>query len=111
MDIIEHNFEIPENITQQAAEVRAEFLPKKSRNRYKKEYRLFYEWRKQKKFKSVIDNVFLDYLSKKAKLLKRSTLWSRFSMIKTCLSIKENVDISKKGQFTEYTCDHPIGHQ
>ncbi|KAK4875272.1 hypothetical protein RN001_011694 [Aquatica leii] len=95
MDSVEHNFEIPENITQQAAEVRAELLSKKSRDRYEKEYRLFYEWREQKNVKTVSDDVFLVYLSEKAKLLKPSTLWSRFFMIKSCLSIKEIVDISK----------------
>ncbi|KAK4884976.1 hypothetical protein RN001_001247 [Aquatica leii] len=110
MDSVQHNFEIPENITQQAAKVQAELLPKKSRDRYEKKYRLFYEWREQKNFKSVSDDVFLVYLSEKAKLLKPSTLWSRFSMIKSCLSIKENVDISKFPQTIAFLKRQGVGY-
>ncbi|KAK4876904.1 hypothetical protein RN001_009410 [Aquatica leii] len=48
---------------------------------------------RKRNVKSVSDDVFLVYLSKKAKLLKPSTLWSRFSMVKSCLAIKENVNV------------------
>ncbi|KAK4879248.1 hypothetical protein RN001_007394 [Aquatica leii] len=110
MDSVEHNFKMPENINQQAAEVRAELLPKKFRDRYKKEYRLFYEWRKQKNVKFVSDDVFLVYLSEKAKLLKPSTLWSRFSMIKSCLSIKKNLIISKFPQTIVFLKRQGVGY-
>jgi integrase len=86
----EENRDIPENILQRAAEVSADLLPVKSRLRYEQEYNSFTEWRTQKRIKIVSDDILLVYFSEKANTMKSSTLWSRFSMLKSCLAIKEN---------------------
>src|SRR5437588_12302771 len=88
---LEENPDIPDNILQQAAEVSADLLPVKSRPRYEHEYHIFTDWRTQKRIKIVSDDILLVYFSEKAKSMKSSTLWSRFSMLKSCLAIKENI--------------------
>ncbi|XP_031337109.1 uncharacterized protein LOC116166313 [Photinus pyralis] len=87
--------EIPANILREAAEASSQLLPAKSKERYEKEYEEFRKWCVEENVIKVVDDVLLVYLSKKGKSMKPSTLWSRFSMIKSCLAIKENVDASK----------------
>lgn len=43
----------------------------------------------------VSDNFMLVYLFENSKTWKPSTMWSKISMIKSCLEIKENIDVSK----------------
>lgn len=99
-----------EAISLEAAEVSAELLPKKSCERYEKEYSLFCKWRQQKKVNTVSDDILLVYLAEKAKSMKASTLWSRFSMIKSCLAVKENVDVSRLPKTTAYLKRQSVGY-
>ncbi|KAJ8976803.1 hypothetical protein NQ317_018462 [Molorchus minor] len=41
------------------------------------------------------ENVLLAYFSENAKNYKSSTLWAQYSMVKSCLIIYDNIDISK----------------
>lgn len=85
----------PDDIIQEAAEASAQLLPQRSKSRYETEYSQFCDWREKRKVKIVNDDVVLVYLSEKAKSMKSSTLWSKFSMLKSCLAVKENMDLSK----------------
>ncbi|KAL0808689.1 hypothetical protein ABMA28_013120 [Loxostege sticticalis] len=68
-------------------------LPEKSKSRYISTYDEFIAWREEKKANSFSENVMLAYFSELSAKLKPSTLWSRFSMIKSMLKIRNNVDI------------------
>ncbi|KAL0851464.1 hypothetical protein ABMA28_007261 [Loxostege sticticalis] len=78
-------------IAQNASE---NILPEKSKSRYISTYDEFIAWREEKKANSFSENVMLAYFSELSAKLKPSTLWSRFSMIKS-LKIRNNVDISE----------------
>ncbi|CAK1603812.1 unnamed protein product [Parnassius mnemosyne] len=79
-------------IAQNASE---NILPEKSKSRYISTYDEFIAWREEKKANSFSENVMLAYFSELSAKLKPSTLWSRFSIIKSMLKIRNNVDISQ----------------
>lgn len=106
----EENPEIPDNILEQAAQASANLLPVKSRSRYEHEYQLFTEWRNLNKIKTVSDDILLVYFVEKAKSMKSSTLWSRFSMLKSCLAIKENADINKYPKTIAFLKRQAVGY-
>ena len=84
---------IPQNILETARLVSLNLLPSKSRERYEKEYEVFKQWLKENHVKRITEDAVLVYFSKKAETLKASTLWSKYSMLRSCVNIKENVDI------------------
>lgn len=49
----------------------------------------------EKNIEAISENVLLTYLTELSEKNKASTLWSTYSIIKTCLSIKQNINISK----------------
>jgi hypothetical protein len=49
----------------------------------------------EKNVKAITENVLLVFFGEKAKTFKSSTLWAQYSMMKACMSIYDNVDISK----------------
>ncbi|KPJ07896.1 hypothetical protein RR48_12738 [Papilio machaon] len=78
-------------IAQNASE---NILPEKSKIRYIPTYNEFIARREKKKANRFSENVMLAYFSELSAKLKPSTLWSRFSMIKSMLKITNDVDIS-----------------
>ena len=104
---------IPDNIIKKAAEISKNLLPEKSRERYEEEYSKFTDWCKVQsvELRKVSDEVLLVYLSEKSKIMKSSTLWSRFSMIKSCLKLKENVDISNFDKTLAFLKRQSVGYQ
>lgn len=83
----------PEEIIEEAKQATLELLPKKSREKYEREYNLFKNWCTEKKIPNITENVILAYISIHSKTLKSSTLWSKFSMLKATLAAKDNIDI------------------
>ncbi|XP_072380784.1 uncharacterized protein [Diabrotica undecimpunctata] len=69
-------------------------LPAKSKERYEKEFQLFDTWRKEKYFEGVNEEIMMEYLQGIGEVYKPSSLWTRYSMLKTTLKAYENVDIS-----------------
>lgn len=86
----------PVDIAEAAKKATLELLPKKSRQQYEIAYNNFIDWCKWKKVEGNYDElVFLAYLEEKSKIWNASSLWSKFSMIKSSLLIKNGVDASK----------------
>ncbi|KAJ3655436.1 hypothetical protein Zmor_014568 [Zophobas morio] len=52
--------------------------------------------RRKKKIVVVDEDVMLNYLHEKSQEVKPSTLWSKYSMIKAVLSVKENIETNKR---------------
>jgi hypothetical protein len=74
--------------------ISSNLLPHKSKDRYELEYSMFCMWCNNKNITEVNDDdVMLVYMLELAKNLRPSSLWSKLSMIKTCLSLKENINI------------------
>lgn len=83
----------PPEVAEIAKQASLNLLPEKSREKYEQEFRLFMEWCQNKKVNSITENVVLAYFSEKSKVLKSSTLWSKYSMLRATLAVKRNVEI------------------
>jgi integrase len=104
---------LPEKIIQKAEEVSGNLFPPKSRNRYEEEYNAFLQWCTKEKVEPthISDDVVLVYLSERSGELKPSTQWSRFSMLKSCLKIKQNVDIGNFPKTVAYLKRLSVGYE
>lgn len=100
---------LPEAILEAAAAASLDLLPKISQQRYEKQYEHFLKWCKEKKVNSFREEVFLAYFADIGKVLKANTLWSRYSMIKSMVKIKQNVDISKFYKLTTFLKKQNVG--
>lgn len=69
-------------------------LPESFQKKYKLAYEQFARWRSERRPESFSEDVLLEYFAKLAETLKSSVLWSRYSMLKSTLFLKENVDVS-----------------
>lgn len=70
-------------------------LTLKSREAYEREYQQFEAWLKEENIESISENVLLAYFDMQSKSKKISTLWTMYSMLRTCLNVFKNVDISQ----------------
>ena len=104
---------LPQDLLTKAEQVSNHLLPDISRERYEKEYRYFSAWCIQQQIKpsQVSDEVLLVFLAEKSKSAKPSTLWSRYSMIKSVLKIRENVDVSSFPKTNSFLKKQSIGFQ
>ncbi|KAJ8968472.1 hypothetical protein NQ317_009227, partial [Molorchus minor] len=84
-----------EEIVEAANIAISNLLPTKSRSLYDIAYNRFKKWCAEKNFQVYSENVLLAYFSENAKNYKSSTLWAQYSMVKSCLIIYDNIDISK----------------
>lgn len=92
----------PPDISNIAKEVTSNLLPTKSREKYNLQYKLFMDWCSAKKITRYSENVILAYLSELAAKYKCSTLWSIYSMLKSTLAVKDNVDIGSYTKVVAY---------
>ncbi|KAJ8974496.1 hypothetical protein NQ317_019454, partial [Molorchus minor] len=84
-----------EEIVEAANIAISNLLPTKSRSLYDIAYNRFKKWCAKKNVQVYSENVLLAYFSENAKNYKSSTLWAHYSMVKSCLIIYDNIDISK----------------
>ncbi|CAH1381996.1 unnamed protein product [Tenebrio molitor] len=70
-------------------------IPQKSRVAYETTYSRFEEWRSKQNVNCFNEKVMLAYFLEKSKIVKPSTLWSVYSMLRTMISINKNLDLSK----------------
>lgn len=85
----------PPNIREAAKLTTLNLLPETSKKMYQRAYNLFLDWRRDQNAKSFSEDVLMVYFSDLAKKFKSSTLWTQYSMLRTTLSIHENIDIAK----------------
>lgn len=83
----------PDFIREEAQAVVENLLPTISKERYMKSYNDFIKWRAKKRVKSLSESVFLTYFSELSKKLQPSTLWSIFSMLRSVINTKHDVNI------------------
>jgi integrase len=85
--------DVPEDIIEVATHVTSSLLPKKSGERYEREYNDFKKWQSKKGIVGVTEEVALAYINHLSTRFSPNSLWSKWSMIKSCLAVKENVDV------------------
>jgi tRNA 2-selenouridine synthase SelU len=84
-----------ERIEAAAQEAVSNLIPQKSRVAYETTYSRLEEWRSKQKVNCINEKVMLAYFLEKSKIVKPSTLWSVYSMLRTLISINKNLDLSK----------------
>jgi len=70
-------------------------LPEKSKPIYLKTYSLLKAWCAERNIQTISENTMLVYFQEHVKTKKASSLWAIYSMLKSTISLKENIDISK----------------
>lgn len=85
----------PPCVIQAATSASNDILPQKSQQRYQFVYEKFITWRKDNRVTSFSENVLMAYFGTLSNSLKPSTLWSMYSMLRSVISLKHDVDISK----------------
>lgn len=100
----------PPNLTDAANEVILNLLPEKSRRQYENAYQQFKEWCEANKARKISENVLLAYFAERSKKVKSSTLWAVYSMLKSTLNVKENLDIRKFTKLVPYLKKLSVGH-
>lgn len=84
---------VPLDIVESAKLVVLDLLPDKSKERYEQEYDTFKKWMNKNHVRKINEDAVLVYFFKLSKTLKPSTLWSKYSMVRSCVNIKDNTDI------------------
>jgi hypothetical protein len=86
---------VPEEIKKKAINVASSLLPAKSLARYEREYEEFKNWQKNNNVTGVTADVLLVYLHQLSEKFSPNSLWSKWSMLKSCLEIKENAEVRR----------------
>ncbi|XP_074037746.1 uncharacterized protein [Leptinotarsa decemlineata] len=86
-----------EDILKKAEQVRESLNSSKSEAVYQKEYKIYLEWltRKNVMPKDVTETVFLAYFQELSETYSPNSLWTKWSMLKSMVSIHEKRDITK----------------
>jgi hypothetical protein len=93
---------LPSDIKLAAQSAIDTLIPAKSKERYEIVYKYFEEWMEIKKIREVSEKVVLAYFAEQSEKLKPSSLWCRYSMLRTMVSIKIKIDISQYHQVVAF---------
>jgi hypothetical protein len=86
---------VPEEIKKEAINVASSLLPAKSLARYEREYEEFKNWQKNNNVTGVTEGVLLVYLHQLSDKFSPNSLWSKWSMLKSYLEVKENAEVRR----------------
>ncbi|KAG4067601.1 hypothetical protein HA402_005373 [Bradysia odoriphaga] len=78
------------------------YLPDKSRGRYEAEYAKFMKWQEAQDTNSFAEDVLLRYFGEMAKTVAPTTLCTVYSMLKSMLSSKHNVNTGEYSQLLAF---------
>ncbi|XP_074034967.1 uncharacterized protein [Leptinotarsa decemlineata] len=86
-----------EDILKKAEQARESLIPSKSEAVYQKEYKIYLDWltRKNVMPKDVTETVFLAYFQELSETYSPNSLWTKWSMLKSMVTIHEKRDITK----------------
>jgi integrase len=86
--------DIPSDVEEAAQSAISSIIPNKSKAKYDLAYEKLEKWCEGKNIKHINEKILLAYFEGK-KTLKASTLWTLYSMLRSELSLKRNIDIKK----------------
>ncbi|XP_074038703.1 uncharacterized protein [Leptinotarsa decemlineata] len=86
-----------EDILKKAEQARESLIPSKSEAVYQKEYKIYLDWltRKNVMPKDVTETVFLAYFQELSETYSPNSLWTKWSMLKSMVTIHEKRYITK----------------
>lgn len=99
------------DIEQAAEAALSTLVPEKSKHLYEKTYDNFETWAKEKHIENFTEKVLLAYFLKLSTTLRPSTLWSKYSMLRTMIYLNKNVDICKFTNLIAFLKRKATGYQ
>ncbi|KAG4081131.1 hypothetical protein HA402_011976 [Bradysia odoriphaga] len=90
----------PPEVIKAACDAKTNLLPKKSNDRYQQAYNSFQAWKSSKGATSNSERTLLAYFNEMKKKFAASSLWSKYSMLKSTMVIYDQIDISTYGSLT-----------
>lgn len=102
--------DIPQEIVERALKADAELLPKKSKALYEKEFQKFEEWRKKNLVQTVNETVLMGYFQELSETFSPSSLWSKFSMLKSTLLVCKKIDIRNYNRLEAFMKQNSKGY-
>lgn len=101
----------PPELSAAANELRNDLLPAKSRDQYLNVYETFIKWKTAKGVTTITENVLLAYFGELAKEYKPSTLWAKYSMLKSVININHKINLENFKQLTAFLKQKSRNHQ
>lgn len=90
----------------------AELVPSTSRSSYEKAYKHFQKWAAEKDSSGVfVEEVFLAYFAEMSKQWAPTTMWARYSMIKTMLNVEKTLNIASYVRLTAFLKSKSKGYK
>lgn len=89
----------------------SDLIPEKSKGKYEKCYSNFKDWCVNQNVKTVSENILLGYLMQRSKVVKSSTLWSIYSMLKTMLNVRDGIDVKKFLKLVPFLKKKSVGYR
>lgn len=86
-----------EEVTKIASKVKEGLLPPKSKSLYEEAYCSYRKWCVKRNIVETTEDTILAYFDTELAPYKASTLWTKYSMLRTTIKLHEKVDISKFG--------------
>ena len=87
---------LPPDLQDAAQEAKEDILPQKSKSRYLITYQAFLDWKNEKKIGESSEDCLLIYFDQIImKKYSPNSAYCHYSMLKSLIKIKENIDISK----------------
>lgn len=93
---------IPQDILDTARSALHSTLSNKSNLIYRKTYEEFLSWMENKKTNSFSEVVLVAYFKECSDTILPSTLWARYSMIRSMIKSEKNIDISTYGNLRSF---------
>jgi hypothetical protein len=100
----------PPEVVETANSATLTLIPEKSRKLYMKTYTEFIQWCSERKICHYSETVLLAYFSNISEKGQIASLWSKYSMLKSTLSIKDDIDISKFSKLIMFIKRQKEGH-
>lgn len=103
--------ELNEEIINSAECAANKTLPSVSKKRYCNVYEEFKTWKTAKKVKGNCEKILLAFFNEQSKQKKPSSVWAYYSMLKSMVKLKDNVDISSYHTLTAFLKTNASGYE
>lgn len=103
--------EIPGDILQEAEIANISTLPEKSKQLYLKAYTAFDKWMTERKVFKPSEPALIVYFKELTEKYKSSTIWCRYSMLRTMISLKHDIRIQDYPKLQALLKNNSKGYQ
>lgn len=104
------NSDLPAAVIASANDACGSLLPAKSKDLYERTYSEFCDWCTKQHVNDYIEPVLLAYFAEIVQKGLIASLWPKFSMLKSTLRLKKNIDIGNYHKLIMYIKRQSEGH-